>query len=62
VKAALPIIGAGAAFAGTVLLGLLGGIGLAGKTGQPLWALGGLFGGLALGGYAAVRLMLRSMR
>ena len=56
---AAAIIGAGVSFAGTVLVGLLLGIWLAGRTGQQLWVLGGLFGGLALGGYAAIRLILR---
>jgi hypothetical protein len=59
-KDALPVIGAGATFAGTVLAGLLAGIWLAGRTGAQGWVLGGLFGGLALGGYAAVRLVMRS--
>lgn len=53
------IIGAGASFAVTVLAGLLAGIWLAGRTGQQLWVLGGLFAGLAIGGYAAFRLILR---
>lgn len=53
------VIGAGASFAVTVLLGLLAGIWLAGRTGQQLWVLGGLFAGLAIGGYAAFRLILR---
>ena len=54
------IIGAGGSFAGTVLLGLIVGIVVAGRTGQQLWVLGGLFGGLLLGGYAAFRLLARS--
>ena len=53
------VIGAGASFAVTVLAGLLLGIWLAGRTGQQLWVLGGLFAGLAIGGYAAFRLILR---
>jgi len=56
---AVNLVGAGASFAVTVLVGLVLGIWLAGRTGHQLWVLGGLFGGLALGGYAAVRLILR---
>jgi len=56
---AAAIVGAGASFAITVLAGLLAGIWLAGRTGQQIWVLGGLFLGLGVGGYAAVRLILR---
>lgn len=56
------IIGAGATFAGTTIAGLILGVWLAGKTGQQLWVLGGLFGGLALGGYSAIRLLMRAMQ
>ena len=59
-KDALPIIAAGGTFAGCALAGLLGGIVLAGRTGNQLWVLGGLFAGLALGGYSAVRMLLRT--
>ena len=54
------MIGAGATFAGAVLLGLLLGILVAERSGQQLWVFGGLFAGLALGGYAAFRLLVRS--
>lgn len=59
---ALPIIGAGATFAGAVMAGLVAGIWLAGRTGQQLWVLGGLLVGMALGGYGAYRLAVRSAR
>ncbi len=60
-KTALPIIAAGGTFAGSALAGLLGGILLAGRSGNQLWVLGGLFAGLALGGYSAVRMLLRTL-
>ncbi len=58
-KELIPVIGAGGTFAGTTIAGLLAGIWLAGRTGQQLWVAVGLFGGLGLGGYAAMRLLLR---
>ncbi|HEY1977201.1 MAG TPA: hypothetical protein VGG89_11670 [Candidatus Baltobacteraceae bacterium] len=57
----MPVIAAGGTFAMTTLAGLLVGIWIAGRTGQGLWALAGLFGGLAFGGYAAYRLLMRSL-
>lgn len=56
------LIAAGGTFTGAVLLGLLIGIWLSNRSGQPLWVLGGVFGGMALGGYGAVRLLMREMR
>jgi hypothetical protein len=54
------VVAAGSTFAAAVLICFGLGI-LAGRaTGQPLWALAGLFAGMALGGYGAVRLLLRS--
>jgi hypothetical protein len=61
VKSALPVLAAGGTFAGTVLLGLLAGIWISEGTHEPLWVLGGLVVGLVLGGYGALRLLLRSM-
>jgi hypothetical protein len=55
------VIGAGATFAGTVLLGFVLGVLVAGRSGQQLWVFGGLLAGLALGGYAAFRLLVRSI-
>jgi hypothetical protein len=54
------VIGAGATFAGTVLLGLVLGVVVAGRSGQQLWVFAGLIAGLVLGGYAAFRLLVRS--
>ncbi|MDQ2681252.1 MAG: AtpZ/AtpI family protein [Candidatus Eremiobacteraeota bacterium] len=59
---ALPIIGAGASFAGAVILGLVAGIWLAGRTGQQLWVFGGLLVGMIVGGYGAYRLAAGSSR
>jgi hypothetical protein len=53
------VIGAGVTFAGTVLVGLLAGILVGERTGQPLWVVGGLFAGLAIGAYGAILLILR---
>jgi F0F1-type ATP synthase assembly protein I len=61
VKSLAPVLAAGGTFAGTVLLGLLIGILIAQRTGQPLWTLAGLLVGLGIGGYSAVRLLLRSL-
>jgi hypothetical protein len=60
VKELLPIVTAGGAFCGGSLIGLGLGIVLAGRFGSQLWVLGGLFAGMAAGGYSAVRLLLRS--
>ncbi|MBV8688665.1 MAG: AtpZ/AtpI family protein [Candidatus Eremiobacteraeota bacterium] len=59
---AVALIAAGGSFAGAVLLGLLLGIWIGNRTGQPLWVLIGIFGGVAVGGYGAVRLLLRETR
>jgi hypothetical protein len=61
VKSVMPVLAAGGTFAATAILGLLAGIWISNATRQPLWVLGGLFGGLALGGYSAIRLLMRSM-
>ena len=60
-KTVLPVAVAGGTFAMTTLAGLFLGIWIAGRTGQGLWAVAGLFGGLAAGGVAAYRLLLRSL-
>jgi len=60
-KSVLPVIGAGGVFAGGTLAGLVLGIWLGRQVGQPLWVFAGLLAGLAIGGYSAFRLLLRSM-
>jgi len=55
----IALVAAGGTFAGAVLLGLLVGVWLSNRTGQPLWVLAGIFIGMAVGGYSAVRLLLR---
>jgi hypothetical protein len=61
VKGVMPVVAAGGTFAMTTLAGLVAGIWIGGRTGQGLWALAGLFGGLVVGAYAAYRLLVRSM-
>jgi len=56
------LIAAGGTFAGAVLLGLLIGIWLSNRSGQPLWVLAGIFSGMALGGYGAMRMLMRETR
>ncbi|HEY8297078.1 MAG TPA: hypothetical protein VIG32_03540 [Candidatus Baltobacteraceae bacterium] len=60
-NSALPLIGAGATFAGSAVAGLLAGIWMSRVTGSELWVLGGLFAGLSIGGFAAYRLVVRSL-
>ena len=60
-KPLLPVLGAGGAFAGATVIGLLAGVWLAERLKMPVAAAAGLFVGLALGGYSAYRLLLRSM-
>jgi hypothetical protein len=61
VNSLVPAIAAGSTFAAATLAGMVVGLLAARATGQGLWVLGGLFAGMALGGYSAVRLLLRSM-
>lgn len=61
-KEVLPLLGAGASFASTVVIGLLAGIWVSRATGEQLWVLAGLFAGLVIGGYAAYRLFARSIQ
>jgi len=56
-----PVIGAGAAFAGSVLAGLAVGVWIGHTTGNQLWALGGFAAGIAVGGYSAFRLLMQSL-
>jgi hypothetical protein len=62
VKELLPLVGAGASFASTVVVGLLAGIWLSRATGGQLWVLAGLFAGLLIGGFSAYRLIARSIK
>lgn len=58
----MKILAAGGTFAGATIIGLLLGIFIAGRTGQQLWVLGGIFLGLALGGFSAVRMLMAEIR
>ncbi|MGB6986960.1 MAG: hypothetical protein WBD74_13400 [Candidatus Aquilonibacter sp.] len=51
---------AGSTFALTVLIGFWGGLALAHRTGAPLWAIGGLFAGVLVGGAIAARSLLQA--
>ena len=57
----IPVLAAGGTFAGTTLVGLFAGVALDRATGQSLWIIGGLLGGLLVGGYSAFRLLMRSL-
>jgi F0F1-type ATP synthase assembly protein I len=56
------ILAAGGTFAGATIIGLLVGIFIAGRTGQQLWVLAGIFLGLGAGGYSALRLLMGELR
>ena len=51
---------AGSSFAGAVLLGCLAGLWAGRATGQPLWVVAGLFAGVGVGGYLAIRALLQA--
>jgi hypothetical protein len=51
---------AGSTFAVTVLIGFWLGLRLAQRTGAPLWAVGGLFAGVLVGGAIAARSLLQA--
>ena len=61
-KEVLPLLGAGASFATTAVIGLLVGIWISRATGGQLWVFAGLFAGLLIGGFAAYRLLARSLQ
>lgn len=58
---ALPVLAAGGTFAASTLAGLIIGAWLAGRVNAPLLAVLGLFAGLAIGGYSAFRMLMRSV-
>jgi len=60
-KTAMPVLAAGGTFAMTTLAGLFAGVWLNERMRAPILVVAGLFLGLALGGYSAYRLLLRSM-
>jgi hypothetical protein len=62
VKTLLPVLAAGSAFAAAAIVGLLCGIVVAQRRGEPLYAPLGLMIGAAIGGYSAVRVLLKSMQ
>ena len=57
----MPVLGAGGTFAISALLGLGAGLLIAQRSGQPMWTLGGLFAGLAVGGFSAFSLYGRAL-
>ena len=59
-KELLPVVAAGGSFAGSAVLGALLGLLLASRTGQQFWVFAGLLLGMALGAYAAIRLVAGS--
>jgi hypothetical protein len=59
-KSLLPVLAAGGTFAGAAVLGLAAGVLAAGRFGEPLLVPAGLLVGAAIGGYSALRLLMRS--
>jgi hypothetical protein len=55
-----PVVAAGGTFALTTVVGLFAGAWLAGHFRVPVLTVAGLFIGLALGGYSAFRMLMRS--
>ncbi len=58
----LSIVAAGAGFAGASIAGLAIGIEIGARRSEPLWALGGLMAGAAIGAYSAFRLLVAAIR
>lgn len=56
-----PVLAAGGTFAITTVAGLFAGAWLAGRFSAPLLTVAGLFLGLAIGGYSAFRMLMRSV-
>ena len=61
-KQILPVLAAGGTFAAAAVLGLLVGIVAAARSGKPILVPAGLLLGAMLGGYSALRVLLRSMQ
>lgn len=59
-KGATAVVAAGSAFAGAAVAGLLIGIVLDHARHTEYFAVAGLFAGVALGGYAAFRLLVQT--
>jgi hypothetical protein len=57
----MPVLAAGGTFATMTLAGLVLGILVGDRLKAPVLTVAGLFLGLALGGFSAYRLLLRSM-
>ena len=60
-KGVMPVLAAGGTFAAMAVAGLFAGAWLASRMRAPIVVVAGLFLGLALGGYSAYRMLLRSM-
>lgn len=60
-RVVLPVLFAGGSFAGAAILGLLLGVAAAQRLSVPLLVPAGLGLGLIVGGYAAFRLLAKSM-
>lgn len=60
-KGAMPVLAAGGTFAATTVAGLFVGAWLAARMRAPIVVAAGLFVGLALGGYSAYRMLMRSI-
>ena len=60
-RVVLPVLFAGGSFAGVAILGLLAGVVAGQRLSAPLLVPAGLTVGLIVGGYAALRLLAKSM-
>lgn|GEM_PF-1641403 len=61
-KSVLPVVVAGSAFAAAAVIGLICGVLVGGRRGDPLWAPLGLLLGAAVGAYSAFQVLAKSMR